>query len=201
MEKAETVQSGSLVLKWGGRKGVGSPWAASNWVWGLRREKGSLQLENAALKNVVGPILLKLSSEQMQSVRKWQQSQSKPSCGEERPDSAVVWEIWPLKTKCNSTCSPSPSPLPFVFSSQNHPFFLGFSFFFLFFIFTPTENLIPAVQKNLWNKYLGCITNQLSFVFHFLWQFTSASLPGFIWRGDTHSSRTAQTKTRWLCTP
>lgn len=113
---------------------MGSPWAAGDWVCGLKREKGSLQLENVVLKNAVGSVLLKLSPEQMQNVRKWQHSQSKPSCG--KKDRILQWsgrfESPSSRRNVTLIAPPSHSPLSFVFSSQNRPFFLSSSFFFFF---------------------------------------------------------------------
>lgn len=83
------------------------------------------------------------------------------------------------KPKCDSVSSTPPphSSLPLVFSSAHLPFLLSSSFH------THREP-DSSSEKNLWNKYLGCITNQLSFVFHFLWLFTSASLPGSVTRRE-----------------
>lgn len=74
-------------------------------------------------------------------------------------------------------CFPPTCSIAFVFSSANFPFFLSSSSFH-------THREPDASSKeNSWNKYFGCILNQLSFVFHFLWLFTLASQPGFVWRG------------------
>lgn len=72
---------------------------------------------------------------------------------------------------------PPPSPRPFVFSSANLPFFLSSS------SFHTHREPDSRSEENLGNKYFGPMTNQLSFVFHFLCLFTSASLPGFVCRG------------------
>lgn len=82
------------------------------------------------------------------------------------------------KPKCDSVSSTPPHILHFLWSSPLH---ICPSFSALLHTHREPDS---SSEKNLWNKYLGCITNQLSFVFHFLWLFTSASLPGSVTRRE-----------------